>query len=69
MPKVKVTIHLTPDEFRETLEPNLQEAFDHLVKTLVENGVDEETAKSFVARNMLQAIKDLQKENNNLKGE
>ena len=59
MPKVKVTITLTPDEFRKILPPKLQEIYDRLVNSLIEYGTDEKEAKSIVANELNQAIKDL----------
>ena len=59
MPKIKVTITLTPDEFRKTLPPKLQKTYDRLVTILSEYGIDEKEAKTIVAIGINQAIKDL----------
>jgi len=64
MSKIKVTITLTPDEFRKTLPPKLQETYDRLVTILSEYGIDEEEAKTIVAIGINQAIQDLLKEKN-----
>ena len=69
MPKVKVITELTPDEFRKILTPKLREAYDSLVNSLVENGIDERYAKLFVAKEMNQAIKDILKEMKNSEGD
>jgi len=58
MPKVKVTISLSSDEFRRVLSKELQEFFDKMVSYLTENtALSEEEAKVIVAREMLEALK------------
>jgi len=58
MPKVKVTVSLSPDEFRRVLSKEFQEFFDKMVSYLTENtALSEEEAKSIVAREMLEALK------------
>jgi len=59
MPKIKVTINLTPDEFRKTLPKTLQDFFDFMVSHLVYGvGLSEEEAKVIVARELAQALKE-----------
>lgn len=62
MPKIKITIILTPDEFRKTLPPKLKEVYDRLLNILLEYGIDEKEAKTIVAIEMAQAMQDLLKE-------
>jgi len=58
MPKVKVTISLSSDEFRRILSKEFQEFFDKMVSYLTENtALSEEEAKVIVAREMLEALK------------
>ena len=58
MPKVKVTISLSSDEFRRVLSKELQEFFDKMVSYLTENtALSEEEAKVIVAREILEALK------------
>lgn len=55
--KVKVNLYLSPDEFRQLLSSELQKLFDKLVQELVKNGLSEQEAKHFVAKEMLEALK------------
>ena len=58
MPKIEVTVKLTPDEFRKTLPKRLQEFFDSVVSSLTENtALSEEEAKVLVAKELLEALK------------
>jgi len=58
MPRVEVTMKLTPDEFRKALPKELREFFDALVSSLVEgSALSEEEAKGLVAQTMLDALK------------
>lgn len=58
MPKIEVTVNLTPDEFRNSLPKSLQEFFDSMVFSLTENtALSEEEAKVLVAKELLEALK------------
>lgn len=58
MPKIEVTVKLTPDEFRKSLSKELRELFDMLVSSLVEgSALSEEEAKGVVAQLMLDTLK------------
>ena len=58
MPKIEVTVKLTPDEFRKTLPKRLQEFFDSVVAYLTENtALSEEEAKILVAKELLESLK------------
>ena len=59
MPEIEVTVKLTPDEFRKMLPKRLQEFFDSVVLILMESiELSEEEAKTIVARELLQALKE-----------
>lgn len=58
--KVKFTLYLTVDEFREILpiySPKLQKLFDELSKKLETSGLSEKEAKIIVAKLMLEELK------------
>jgi len=58
MPKIEVTVKLTPDEFRKALSKELRELFDMLASSLVESSaLSEEEAKGLVAQLMLNTLK------------
>jgi len=57
VPRIELTVKLTPDEFRSLLSPKLQGLFDHLVKKLTENIGDERHAKHIVAELMLDTLR------------
>ena len=58
MPKVEVTVTLTPDEFRKTLPEELRELFDRLTSSLSEgSALSMEEAKGLVAQMLLDALK------------
>ena len=58
VPKVEVTVTLTPDEFRETLPEELRDLFDKLASSLVEgSAMSVEEAKGLVAQMLLDALK------------
>jgi len=57
MPKVEITVKLTPDELREILSEPLREVYDELVKSMGEHGFDEDESKMIVANLILQSIK------------
>jgi len=55
---VKVTVWLTPDEFRRVLPEGLRGLFDSLVSSLVEgSALSEGEAKGLVAKMMLGALR------------
>lgn len=63
MPKVEVSVKVTPDEFRDTLSPQLQDFFDFMVTYLVyTTGISEQEAKILVAREMLKTFKSMRGE-------
>ena len=62
MPKVEVTVKMTPDEFRKTLPKTLQDFFDFTVSHLIYGtGLSEEEAKVIVAQELLKYLKEASK--------
>jgi len=58
MPKIEVTVNLTPDEFRESLPKELQELFDRLTSSLAEgSALSMEEAKGLVVQMLLDTLK------------
>jgi len=58
VPRIEVTVNLTPDEFREALPKELQELFDKLASSLSEgSALSVEEAKGLVAQMLLDALK------------
>ena len=58
MPKIEVTVNLTPDEFREALPKELQELFDRLTSFLSEgSALSMEEAKGLVVQMLLDTLK------------
>jgi len=59
MPKVEVTIKLSPDEVRKALPEKLQDFFDFMVMHLTYGtGLSEEEAKVIVAQELLKYLKE-----------
>jgi len=62
MPKVEVTVKMTPYEFRKTLPKMLQDFFDFVASHLVYGvGLSEEEAKVIVAQELLKYLKEASK--------
>jgi len=58
VPKLKVTVNLTPDEFRKALPKELQELFDRLTSSLSEgSALSMKEAKGLVAQMLLDTLK------------
>ena len=58
MPRIEVTVTLTPDEFRKTLPEELRDLFDRLTSSLVEgSALSVEEAKGLVAQMLLDTLK------------
>ena len=58
MPKIKVEIRLTPDEFRKMLPDELKELYDDLCQKLTEiSALSPEEAKIIIANEMLKSLR------------